>query len=174
MDQPMTKAQLLAELQTAQTDWERKLADVGVAQMTQPGTVGDWSVKDVVFHATSYARFFVNALQAHLRGEPPPLEGTVYAAESLSVDQVNQQHFQQSQQHPLAEVLAESQHMFQQLIALIEAHPEEFLIEPQLFEGVPEAIVVWHGLHHVFEHYAGHLREIRAALDTPSGDVTTM
>jgi hypothetical protein len=162
MNNRITKAYLLAELRAARNEWDALMAEVGEERMTQPGATGSWSVKDVIAHLTSYNRWFVNASEAHFRGELPPLDGT----EGMDFEERNQFFYRQAQQHSLAEVLAESQQVYQQLIEMVEAHSEEFLTQSQHFEGVPEPILVWKLLEgDGYAHYREHAQAIREWLE---------
>jgi hypothetical protein len=158
----MTKTQLLAELRAARVEWDALMAEAGEERMTSPGAAGDWSVKDVIAHLTSFDRWFVYASEAHFRGELPPLDGT----EGMSFEERNQFFYRQAQNLPLAEVLAESHQVFQRLLEMMEAHSEEFLTQPQHFEGVPQPVLIWKLLEgDVYGHYRDHMRSIRAWLE---------
>jgi uncharacterized protein (TIGR03083 family) len=161
MDKQITKASLLHELRAARAEWDELLAEVGEERMTEPGAAGDWSVKDVIAHLTSYSRWFVNASEAHFRGELPPLDGT----EDMDFEQRNLFFHQQTRDRPLADLQAESQQVFSRLLEVVEAHSQEFLTQPQQFEGVPEPVLVWKMLEgDNYEHYREHMRSIRAWL----------
>ena len=161
MDQPITKAYLLHELRAARAEWDALMADVGPTRMTEPGAAGDWCVKDVIAHLTSYDRWFVRASEAHFRGEMPPIDGT----EGMDFEQRNQFRHQQTRDLPLAEVLAESEQVFGRLLEVVEAHTEEFLTQPQHFEGAPGPLLVWNMLDgDGYGHYRDHMRSIRAWL----------
>jgi uncharacterized protein (TIGR03083 family) len=161
MEQTITKAGLLHELRAARAEWDALMAEVGPARMTEPGAAGDWSVKDVMAHLTSYERWFVSASEAHFRGEMPPLDGT----EGMDFEQRNQFRHQQTRDHSLADVQAESQQMFNRLLEVVEAHSEEFLTQPQQFEGAPGPLLIWKMLEgDGYAHYRDHMRSIRAWL----------
>jgi len=165
MDDHMTKVRLLAELRAARSEWDTLMAAVGEERMTEPGATGDWSVKDVIAHLTSYDRWFVKASEAYFRGELPPRDGT----EGMSFEERNQFRHQQAQRRPLAEVLAESREVFQRLLEMVEAHAEDFLTQPQQFEGMPEPILVWKLLEgDGYAHYRDHMPSIRAWLEQSS------
>src|SRR4051794_25647756 len=96
MDEKMTKAKLLAELKSARTQWNTLIAKA-IAQRSKPGLLeagaaGSWSVRDLIVHLTSYDRWFVNAAEAQLCGEAPPLDGT----EWMDWDQRNAIHHQRT------------------------------------------------------------------------------
>jgi uncharacterized protein (TIGR03083 family) len=162
MDTQITKASLLHELRAARAEWDALMAEVGEERMTEPGAAGDWSVKDVMAHLTGYSRWFVNASEAHFRGELPPLDGT----EGMDFEQRNQFWHQQARDRRLADVQAESQQVFSRLLEVVDAHSEEFLTQPQQFEGVPESLLIWKMLEgDGYEHYREHMRSIRAWLE---------
>jgi uncharacterized protein (TIGR03083 family) len=161
MDDQMTKARLLAELHAARGEWDAVMAAIGEQRMTEPGAAGDWSVKDVIAHLTSFDQWFVKASEAHFRGELPPSDGT----EGMSFEERNQFHYQQTRQRPLAEVVAESRAVYRRLLEVMERHTEEFLTQPQQFEGMPEPILIWKLLEgDVYGHYREHAQAIRAWL----------
>ena len=120
MEQTITKAGLLHELRAARAEWDTLMAEVGAARMTEPGAAGDWSVKDVIAHLTSYDRWFVQASEAYFRGEMPPRDGT----ENMDFEQRNLFRHQQTRDLPLAEIQAESQRVFDRLLEVVEAHWE--------------------------------------------------
>jgi len=126
MEQQITKASLLHELRAARAEWDALMAEVGAGRMDEPGAVGDWSVKDVMAHLTSYSCWFVNASEAHFRGELPSLDGT----EGMDFEQRNLFWHQQPRDRPLAEVQVESEQVFRRLLEVVEAHLEEFLTQP--------------------------------------------
>src|SRR5215212_8045204 len=139
MNEPITKAGLLRELRAARAEWDALIAEVSPACMTQPGAAGDWSVKDIIAHLTSYDRWFVHASEAHFRGEMPPLDGT----EGMDFEQRNQFRHKQTRDQSLADIQAESQQVFDRLLEVVEAHSEEFLTQPQQFEGAPGPLLIW-------------------------------
>jgi uncharacterized protein (TIGR03083 family) len=158
MGEQITKGFLLHELRSARAEWDALMAEVGEARMTEPGVAGDWSVKDVMAHLTSYSRWFVNASEAHFRGELPPPDGT----EGMSFEERNQFWHQKARDQPLSETIAESQRVFQRLLEVVEAHSEKFLTQPQQFEGAPGPILVWKMLEgDGYAHYREHMRTIR-------------
>jgi len=162
MDEPMTKHKLLTELRLARLEWDALMAEVGEERMLIPGAAGVWTVKDVIAHLTSYNRWFVNASEAYFRGEMPPRDGT----EGMDAETLNQHFYQQNKDKPLAQVLAESRQVYQRLLELVEAHTEEFLIQPQHFEGVPGTFVVWEILDgDNYGHSREHAYTIRQWLD---------
>ena len=161
MDDQMTKAELLATLRSRRAEWDAVLAAVPVDQMDEPGVAGEWSVKDFVVHITYHERWFADRLHESLRGE-------VYVPtemDSMDFDERNDRIFRQNRDRPAADVLAESREAFRRLIAGVDAHSEEFLIEPQQFQGVPVPVTIWKMLRgDIYEHYGEHIASIRSWL----------
>ncbi len=80
----------------------------------------------------------------------------------MDFDERNDRIFQQNRHRLVEDVLAESQQVFQRLVEAVEAHAEEFLIEPQHFEGAPEPVMVWKMLRgDVYDHYGQHVPSIK-------------
>ena len=166
MNDKMTKAQLLDELRHARTEWdtlmEAAVARHGYDVLAKPDAVGTWSIRDLVAHLTSYDRWFVNAAEAQLRGEPPPADGT----EWMAWDERNAIHHQRTVHLTLDEVMYDSRQIYDRLLALVEQLSEEFLIEPQQPPGAPQPFVVWEQLRgNTYDHYRLHLRDVQAWLD---------
>ena len=149
-------------MNATRVEWETLLGEMTPARLSQPNTVEDWSIKDVIFHCTRYANVYVHALQAAMNHAPPPVDVT----DRTPLDERNQLDFQASQQSFGEEVLSDAHRVFDQLIELTQAQTEEFLIEPQRFAGVAEPVLIWMQLDHVCEHYRGHMEAIRLALES--------
>jgi len=164
MDEPLSKLHVLSDLRSARRDWEQLLLDVDAGQMTPAYIDGDWSVKGAIYHATRYADLFVQALDADLRGEPLPL-GVLARPD---IDERNAEHFRQSEQRTLNEVLGDSRTVFDRLLELVQLHSEIFWSELQRFEGVREPILVGKSLLHVGSHYRTHMATIRAHEESDS------
>ena len=124
----MTKTALLADLQREQEQWEVLLAQIGEQRMDQGGVAGEWSIKDIVAHLTGWRRRTVARLQAvqHSEVEPPP----PWPAHLQTDDEVNAWIYESNHERSVREVLSESHHIFQQLLAAIEGLPDEVLVDP--------------------------------------------
>jgi hypothetical protein len=76
MGTPLSKTQLLAELNHENASWQALLDAIGEVNMTQPEVAGGWSIKDIVAHLTEWRRRTVKRFQAALNREsdiaPPP------------------------------------------------------------------------------------------------------
>ena len=163
MDDQMTKFRLLETLRSKRAEWDAVLAEIPAAQMDEPGVAGEWSVKDIIAHVAYHERWYADRLHESLRGE----KYAPTAIDRMDFDERNDLIFQQNRHRPVEDVLAESRLVFQRLVEAVEAHAEEFLIEPQHFEGAPEPVAVWKMLRgDVYDHYGQHVPALKHWLAT--------
>ncbi len=162
MNNHLTTAQLLETMRTARSNWEALLAQIGEARFTEPGVVGDWSLKDIIAHITYFEIWATNCLMAIRRGEPltqPEYKG-------LSVDEENALIYERQRSLPLADVLRDSQISFQRSIESVQGLHDEDLHD---LEFTRKSGVDW-TVHELiegdtYEHYQDHIASVRAWLD---------
>ena len=131
---PISKKQLLAEMQSEQAAWLALLDEIGEENMTQPEVAGGWSIKDIVAHITGWRRRTVLRFRAAL---DPTVDMTpdnpAELDEDDEVDQINAWIYKANRDRPLADVLNDSREVFQQLVAEVSALSDEQLNDPQRF-----------------------------------------
>jgi hypothetical protein len=135
MSAPTTKQQLLAQLQQERAIWEALLAEIGPERMEVPGVIGDWNLKDIVAHMITWWRRDVARLAAAQRGERPPDHPP-----QSEVPIINQWVYLTNRDRPLADVLRESQDVWQQFAEKLQEFPEDSLFDSERFawmEGRP-------------------------------------
>jgi hypothetical protein len=126
-----TKAQLISDLHAENRQWEALLDEISPARMDRPIAPGQWSVRDIVAHIAGWRRRTVARLRAAARGEPePPPEWPTHLG---SDDEINDWLHAASRDQPVSAVLADSRQLFHDLVAAVEALPEEGLLEPGRF-----------------------------------------
>ncbi len=131
---PISKKQLLAEMQSEQAAWLALLDEIGEEHMTQPEAASGWSIKDIVAHITGWRRRTVLRFRAAL---DPTVDITPYWPAELDedneVDEINAWIYKANRDRPLADVLTDSREVFQQLVAAVSALNDEQLNDPQRF-----------------------------------------
>jgi len=125
----MNKPDLLDWLHEENRRWEAFLAEIDPAHMELTGVNGDWSIKDVLGHLTTWHRDLVVMIQALSRGEPDA--PTPWPAELEGEDEINAWIYEYNLDRPLETVLDETRQTIGHLIAAIEGLPEDVLIEPE-------------------------------------------
>jgi hypothetical protein len=131
---PISKQQLLAEMQSEQAAWLALLDEIGEENMTQPEAASGWSIKDIVAHITGWRRRTLLRFRAAL---DPTVDITPYWPAELDedneVDEINAWIYKANRDRPLSDVLNESREIFQQLVAAVSALSDEQLNDPQRF-----------------------------------------
>jgi hypothetical protein len=157
----MSKAHLLDLIRVARADWEALLAGIPQGWMSEPGVVGEWSIKDIVAHIALGERENIGVAQAH----------AVVGSElwKLSEDERNAAVFEQNRHRELGDVLAESRQTFRQYLEAVTALSEEELNDPSRFAQMPAGWQPWRIL---FDpgHYQEHAGSIREWLARRSRD----
>ncbi|HUY78877.1 MAG TPA: ClbS/DfsB family four-helix bundle protein [Ktedonobacterales bacterium] len=156
-----SKAQLLTDLNNEQVQWEALLAEIGEAHMTQPGVAGEWSIKDIVAHLTGWRSRSVARFQAALRHEPTP--APAWPAQLQDDDEINAWIYAANRDRSLANVLAESRTVYQQLADALNAFPEAELQDPKRFEWLDGE--TWNGAAFFGHFHEEHEADMRAWLD---------
>jgi len=111
---------LVERVERAWRAFQCSYAGLSDARMTEPGVVGDWSVKDVIAHVTTWEEEALKHLPLIIAGGRPPRYVTVGG-----IDAFNDRVTMQKRGLSLAEVLRESDHTHRRLIAFIESVPQE-------------------------------------------------
>jgi hypothetical protein len=158
---PMSAARLVTILRGERAKWNALLARVGQERMDLPGAEGEWSVKQIVAHLTWYEAVIVEGARQLLS------TGTFVRTglRALSMDERNAILAAQSQAQPVGEVLAESEQVFRQLLAVVAGCPDEILNDPRRL-GLPDDVVPWTLVaNNSYAHFQEHALAIRAWLD---------
>jgi hypothetical protein len=159
-DKPMTGARLAEILRAERAQWNALLAQVGLDRMEIPGVEGEWSVKELVAHLTWYEQAVVEGSQQVLS------TGTFTRRRpaGVSLDEQNARIAAESRARPASAVLAEADEVFGQLLAVVEACPQDILNDPRRL-GLPEDMVPWMGVaNNSYAHYREHEPALRAWL----------
>ena len=163
----MNKTELLQWLQEEYKAWQALMDEIGPARMEQPGVAAHWSVKDIVAHLNGWQPKLIGRLQAAHRGEPaPPLPWPTHLQTD---DEINGWIYDANRERPLADVLAESEKLFQQLITVIDELPDDVRIE-QVHHQESVYNLIWIGeerfvVGEFFDHFHDdHEPDIRAWL----------
>jgi len=155
----MNKSEFLENLRREHDAWETQLSRVDSDQMTQPGVVGDWSVKDLVAHVTWSEREMLDVLETM----------TLVGSElwQLSNDERNAIVYEQNRHRPLDEVLLEERDVYQRLLDLIRGLNDQDLNDPHSFKDMPDDWIPWMVLRgNTYKHYHEHSQNLQAWLDS--------
>ena len=122
----MDRRQLLARLEKAWRDFQESYAGLSDLQMMQPGVAGDWSVRDILSHVTTWEQEALKHLPTILKGGKPPRYSVTYGG----INGFNRIMTEQKRGLTLKEVLRDAEDTHRRLIGFIEsAHEEQFRTE---------------------------------------------
>ena len=147
----MTKQEMLKRIQKEREAFEAVLEGLTPEQMTAPGVMGEWSVKDILGHMAMWESRLVTILYSNERGvSPKMLQG------QAEVDRVNAESYAEQRERALDRVLADFHAVHAQLLKRLDKLTDRDLSDPKRFkwmEGEPlEKLVAGD----TFEHYAEH------------------
>lgn len=154
---------LLHQAQISQNDFFHELPSTELHRIGEPDS---WSAKDHVAHLTFWRQRLVLKLQAHLHQELQP--------KSEDFEQVNPIVFTENRYRLWSDILAESDHVYANLIALTEQLTEEDLITFNRFDWMHNGEPLYTSLMgNCYEHTQIHLsyylvdrHEFERAIDT--------
>jgi hypothetical protein len=159
----ISKPELLKRIYSQRKCLEDSLALLSNEQLVQPGVEGEWSVKDILAHMTAWEKRMIRWVGETLRGQVPEMPAKGMTWDDL--DQLNERTYLENRDRPLAEVLADFHHSYQEVLAVVEAIPEEDMVDPNRFEwraGTP----LWKMLAaNTWWHYRMHDETIRSWLE---------
>jgi uncharacterized protein (TIGR03083 family) len=137
MNQPLSKAGLIAELRASRAELESVVSQIPPERMTEPGACGSWSVKDVLAHLAVGNDWLALQLERRARGEGPSPEELQRDQELGLADNEtrNTYYAQQYRDLDLAYVRDWDRRANERWLAALAALPESLLQEPDWWTG---------------------------------------
>ncbi len=161
---PMSAVRLGAMLREERAQWQALLSEIGPDRMDMVDVEGTWSVKQIVAHLTWYEGVVVEGAQKLMKTGTFVREGL----RALPLDERNALIAAQSAPRPVREVLAESERVFDQLLSVVAACPDDILNDPRRL-GLPDDVVPWTLVaNNSYAHYREHMQAIQTWLDASS------
>ena len=124
----MNKQQLLKRLEKAWTSLKESFVGLSNSQMMQPGVVGNWSVKDILAHVTTWEEEALKYLPLIINGGSPPRY-----IQYGGIDAFNAQMTEQKRGLVLTDVLWQLDETHSRLIDYIQGVPEEHVTQETRF-----------------------------------------
>ncbi len=144
----MDKQQLLKQLEKAWAALKEAYVGLSDSQMTEPGVMDNWSVRDILAHVTTWEEEALKYLPLILTGGRPPRY-----IQYGGIDAFNAQMTEQKRSLPLSDVLRHLDETHRRLIDYIRSVPEEHFTRETRFR---------HRLRlDTYSHYPKHARAIR-------------
>src|SRR6266700_1231869 len=150
----MDKQQLLKQLEKAWAAIKESYAGLSDSQLTESGVMGNWSVKDILAHVTTWEEEALKYLPLIITGGRPP-RYTRYGG----IDAFIAQRTQRNRGLPLPVVWSQLDETHRRLIDYIRSVPEEHFTRETRFR---------HRLRlDTYSHYPKHAKAIREWRERP-------
>ena len=162
MPRPTNKAELLADSRKEFDALEKFLETLPPDQLTEPGALGDWSVKDVLAHLYEWHQMVFCWYEAGLRGETPAVPAEGYKWSQLPA--LNQAIYERYRDRPLGDVLGDLRASHQRTVALIEELDEETLFARGLYPWMNKNHLAAYFTSNTGSHYRWARTEMRKTL----------
>src|SRR2546423_1012312 len=150
----MDKQQLLKQLEKAWAAIKESYAGLSDSQLTEPGVMGGWSIKDILAHVTTWEEEALKYLPLILSGGRPPRY-----IQYGGIDAFNAQMAEQKRDLELSEVLRQLEETYRRLLDYLQGVPDEHFSREAPFR---------HRLRlDTYSHYLLHARAIREWRERP-------
>jgi hypothetical protein len=123
------RRQFLRRLDTAWRAFEESYAGLSDAQLRQPGVTGDWSVRDILAHVSTWEEEALMHLPLILEGGTPPRYSVTYGG----IDAFNARMTEQKASLSLAAVRRQLDETHRRLVDLVRRTPEDQLSRESRF-----------------------------------------
>lgn len=125
MPRPTSKTDLLLAIEKEWGALQAVLDPLSPGAMTEPGIVGEWSVKDMLAHLLTWQRMVLRWYREGEQGLTPQLPAPGYKWNQIP--QLNQQIYEHHRDRPLDDVVVHFHTSHGEMLALIEALSDEVL-----------------------------------------------
>ena len=125
----MDRRQLLGRLDAAWGAFKASYAGLSDAQLMEPGATGEWSVRDILAHVTTWEEEALTHLPLILEGGTPPRYSVRYGG----IDAFNARMTEQKARLSLATVRRQLDETHRRLIDFIQRAPEDQLSRESRF-----------------------------------------
>jgi hypothetical protein len=157
-----TKEELVESIHQTHEQLEKKFSKLTPTQMVWPGSMDDWSVKDILAHLVDWEQRFIGWYQAGLQGEVPKIPAPGMTWRDLA--RLNQAGYERHKNEALDEVLGQFRKSYRECYALVEHMTDQELFEPKVYEWTGKSPLLPWIAANTSEHYIWANRNIRTKL----------
>jgi tripeptide aminopeptidase len=154
----MEKTELLKAIQTGRARLETAADGWTEARAVEPGTLGDWSARDILAHVIGWEKWLVEHLEPTARGEVPDFPESDLGDDDVEL--LNAQYTAAYRERSWQETLADFRRMRSTVLQFVEAIPEAALLDPESLPWAGGSALSPLVAACTFEHYQEHLNHI--------------
>jgi len=145
----VNRQQLLKRLDKAWMVFKASYAGLSDVRLMEHGVTGNWSVRDIIAHVTSWDEEALKHLPLILKGGKPPRYSVTYGG----IDAFNAVMTERKKDFSLSEVLTQLDETHSQLIDLIQSTPDD--------QSIRETRFRYRLRLDTYSHYPKHAQAIR-------------
>ena len=157
-----TKNELLEGIRATRKQLDSKFSKFTPERMVWPGSMDDWSVKDILSHLVDWEQRLIGWYKEGKQGEVPktPAPGMSWR----DLPKLNQQGYERHKDETLEAVLAQYQTSYQQILALVEGLTEEEIFTVGVYEWAGNSPLLSWIAANTSSHYKWARRNIRTTV----------
>lgn len=159
MPKPITKQQLLEAAQKERIALEELIGALTLAQMSEPGKVGDWAFKDMLTHLIEWEEMVVRWYETGLKGKIPAVPSEKYNWAQLP--QLNHEIYLKHCDEPLPGVLKRFKSSYRKIMKTIENISEKELFTRGHYTWTRNNVLAAYLVSATSSHYRWARTEIR-------------
>lgn len=122
-----TKQELLESIHRSREQLNKKFSKLTPEQMVWPGSMDNWSVKDILAHLMDWEQRFMHWYHQGLRGERPQIPAADMTWRDLP--RLNRMIYEIHKDQPLDFVLEQCEKSYQEILSLVEKMQEKEIFE---------------------------------------------
>jgi hypothetical protein len=159
-----TKEELLESIRTTRELLDKKFSRLTPEQMVWPGSMDDWSVKDILAHLVDWEQRFIEWYRAGQKGEIPDTPAPGYTWRELP--RLNQKGFEKHKNETLQNVLERYKKSYLEIFELVEGMEEQEIFEVEYYEWTGDSSLLPWIAANTSSHYNWARRNIRTTVIT--------
>jgi hypothetical protein len=148
---PKSKAELLDSIRIERENLERKVAGLSPAELVYPGSMGSWSVKDILQHLVDWEQRWISWYEAGKRGDQVETPEPGYNWRQMG--ELNEKYRRKHIRRPLEVVLEDFRTSYLQIMRLVEQIPSQEMLELHLYSWTKELPLIAWIAGNTCEHY---------------------
>ena len=164
MPRPTSKAQLLQFTAENYTALQAELAKLTPEEIVDGGTVGEWSVKDVLAHLMAWQQMVLAWYAAGKRGESPVTPSEKYTWREIPA--LNQEIYETYRDTPLETITADFEASHREILAAVEGMTNDELFTPKVYAWTKTTTLGSYFTSATSSHYDWARKEIRRGIKT--------
>ena len=146
-----SKAELLESTFTERAKLEQKITGLTPAELEYPGSMGEWSVKDILQHLVDWEQRWIRWYEAGKLGEAVVTPEVGYNWRQMG--QLNEKYRLMHKNRPLDEVVSDFHASYQQILWVIEKIPEEEMLALDVYPWTGKLPLITWIAGNTCEHY---------------------